>query len=91
MVPSRYAESPELGIWVGTQRTQYRLYMKAKDTGQSVAAAATINESRIRLLDEIGFVWVLRGSWENSRNRRQVHIKQPGVSDSTTKSPIFSA
>ena len=59
-VPSRYAEAPELGIWVGTQRTQYRLYMKAKETGADIAGATSMNENRIRLLEDLGFVWALR-------------------------------
>lgn len=80
MVPSRYAESPELGIWVGTQRTHYRLYMKAKETGESVSGATMMNESRIRLLEEIGFVWALRGSREDHMNLRQVHsLQQPAA------------
>jgi hypothetical protein len=70
MVPSRYAECPELGIWVGTQRTQYRLYRKAKETGETRkgAAVATINVDRIRLLEEIGFVWALRTSRDDPIN-----------------------
>lgn len=61
LVPSRYPENPELGIWVGTQRTQYRLYMKAKEKGQKVPGTSAMNEDRIRQLEEIGFVWALRG------------------------------
>jgi hypothetical protein len=82
MVPSRYAESPELGIWVGTQRTQYRLYMKAKEAGEAVSGAAAMNESRIQLLEELGFVWALRGNREDHMNLRQVHSMQPPASGS---------
>lgn len=60
LVPSRYEPNPELGIWVGTQRTQYRLYMQAKETG--VAVSTSMNEERIATLEELGFVWALRGS-----------------------------
>ncbi|KAG7356875.1 helicase domain protein [Nitzschia inconspicua] len=80
MVPSRYSESPELGIWVGTQRTQYRLYMKAKETGEVLPGAAAMNETRIRLLEELGFIWALRGTREDHMNLRQVHMQHP-VSD----------
>jgi hypothetical protein len=73
-VPSRCAESPELGIWVGTQRTQYRLYMKAKQAGETVSAASTMSENRIRNLEELGFVWVLRGSREDRVNQRQGNV-----------------
>ena len=59
----RYSDNPELGVWVGTQRTQYRLYMKAKAGGVASGAATTtasMNENRIRELEQLGFVWVLR-------------------------------
>ena len=69
LVPSRYPLNPELGIWVGTQRTQYRLYMKslASGGGGNAAAAsapttASMNEDRIRELEELGFVWALRNN-----------------------------
>jgi hypothetical protein len=60
LVPSRYLPNPELGIWVGTQRTQYRLYRKAKDAGKSTSNSA-MNEDRIAQLEALGFVWALRG------------------------------
>ena len=60
LVPSRYDANPELGIWVGTQRTQYRLYMRSKETG--VPVSTNMNEDRLRELEELGFVWALRGT-----------------------------
>jgi hypothetical protein len=60
LVPSRYDANPELGIWVGTQRTQYRLYMRSKETG--VPVSTSMNDDRIRELEDLGFVWALRGS-----------------------------
>jgi len=61
LVPSRYSPNPELGVWVGTQRTQYRLYMKAKEAGKPASTSA-MNEDRIEQLEDLGFVWALRGS-----------------------------
>jgi hypothetical protein len=61
LVPSRYPPNPELGVWVGTQRTQYRLYMKAKESGQPLSGMSAMNEERIRQLGELDFVWALRG------------------------------
>jgi hypothetical protein len=61
LVPSRYPPNPELGVWVGTQRTQYRLYMKAKESGQPLSGMSAMNEERIRQLEELGFAWALRG------------------------------
>jgi hypothetical protein len=43
---------PEMGVvWVGTKRTQYRLYMKAKSQVNPLWNAA-MNEERIRQLEE---------------------------------------
>ena len=36
--------------------------MKAKETGQTLTGAAAMNEDRIHELQELGFVWALRGS-----------------------------
>lgn len=61
-VPSRYPENPELGVWVGTQRTQYRLYMKAKEAGRQVEGVSAMNAERILQLESLGFSWCLRGT-----------------------------
>jgi hypothetical protein len=87
-VPSRYAEAPELGIWVGTQRTQYRLFMRAKETGADIASATSMNENRINLLEELGFVWALRtGPKEDETLTKLVEsddLPTNGVTVSTT-------
>jgi len=66
LVPSRYEKNPELGIWVGTQRTQYRQYMRSREAGQimtpTTTANTTMNDHRIQELEELGFVWTLRGN-----------------------------
>lgn len=103
MVPSRCTEFPELGIWVGTQRTQYRLYMESKQSENSqycasnkstetittVAGATTMNESRVRLLEELGFVWTLRGNREDIVKHPQVHIQHS--SDRRIENTVDSA
>ena len=68
LVPSRYLPNPELGVWVGTQRTQYRLFQKAKESGQPLTGATAMNEERIRQLEELGFVWALRGTEGNRKD-----------------------
>lgn len=60
LVPSRYPPNPELGIWVGTQRTQYRIYQQGEQTGNRLLHATSMNEERVRQLEELGFVWALR-------------------------------
>jgi hypothetical protein len=59
-VPARFDRNPELGVWVGTQRTQYRLYTKAKESGEAALGTSSMNEDRIAQLEEIGFVWAIR-------------------------------
>mmetsp|Transcript_17207 Transcript_17207/g.31795 ORF Transcript_17207/g.31795 Transcript_17207/m.31795 type:complete len:135 (+) Transcript_17207:1-405(+) len=46
LVPRSYEADPELGLWVGTQRTDY--------------SQQTISEERIGMLESIGFVWKVR-------------------------------
>ena len=58
MVPSRYEPNPELGVWVVTQRTQHRIYMRGKETEEFTSTS--MNEDRIGELERLGFVWVLR-------------------------------
>lgn len=66
LVPSRYPPNPELGIWVGTQRTQYRLYQQAKSSGNRMLHSTAMNEDRINQLEELGFVWALRSGPDNA-------------------------
>jgi hypothetical protein len=35
--------------------------MRAKETGTTVTGSTAMNEERIRELEELGFVWALRG------------------------------
>lgn len=61
-MPSRYLPNPELGVWVGTQRTQYRLYMQAKESGEATGVVSpSMDEERIQQLEALGFQWTLRG------------------------------
>lgn len=50
-VPTKFEENLKLGRWVSRQRNQYRL-MRQND-GKS-----TMNTEKMRLLKEIGFVWI---------------------------------
>lgn len=65
LVPSRYPPNPELGIWVGTQRTQYRLYQQAKQSGNRILHSTAMSEDRICQLEELGFIWALRTGPDN--------------------------
>lgn len=46
---------------VGTQRTQYRLYMNAIAAGEDPQTITSMTEDRIQQLEGLGFVWTLRG------------------------------
>ena len=52
LVPQRYSKNKALGTWVDKQRTQYRLRREGKQT--------PLTEERIKLLDEVGFVWSVK-------------------------------
>ncbi|KAL7578734.1 hypothetical protein ACA910_015967 [Epithemia clementina (nom. ined.)] len=49
LVPKRYADNPELGNWVATQRQEYRKMENNKPS--------FMNKERQQLLEKIGFDW----------------------------------
>jgi len=49
LVPQRYTDNPQLGIWVSNQRSIY----KRKQSGQ----ATKMTDEHVDKLNEIGFVW----------------------------------
>uniref|UniRef100_A0A7S2YLX0 Helicase-associated domain-containing protein n=1 Tax=Entomoneis paludosa TaxID=265537 RepID=A0A7S2YLX0_9STRA len=51
-VPCRYAENPQLAIWVKCQRRQYKLYTEGRPS--------SITLERIRELEQMGFCWGMR-------------------------------
>uniref|UniRef100_A0A6U3UDC3 Helicase-associated domain-containing protein n=1 Tax=Ditylum brightwellii TaxID=49249 RepID=A0A6U3UDC3_9STRA len=75
LVPSRYPPNPELGVWVGTQRTQYRLYMTAKEEGLKVNSSSAMNDARIKQLEDMGFAWALRGTSDNVWAKRMEELQ----------------
>jgi hypothetical protein len=48
-IPRIFSENAKLGLWVGTQRINYRLYVKGKTTPMTL--------SRIQELERLGFDW----------------------------------
>ena len=52
LVPTVYPKNQALGTWVANQRAQYRLRREGKQT--------PLTEDRIKLLDEVGFVWSVK-------------------------------
>ena len=58
LVPSVYPDNKALGKWVATQRTQYSLRNEGKHSH--------LTEERIKLLEDLGFVWSHQGnSWDD--------------------------
>ncbi len=58
-VPMHWKDDRKLGHWVNNQRQLYRKYKSGLPT--------SMNESRIELLEEIGFAWVLGKDWKEKR------------------------
>jgi hypothetical protein len=58
-VPSTYPENPQLATWVKCQRRQYKLLRDGKTSNMTL--------ERIVELEQIGFVWEVRKTWEGGR------------------------
>ena len=66
LVPTVYPKNQALGTWVATQRAQYRLRIEGKHSH--------LTEERIKLLNEVGFVWSHHGnSWDDRYNQLVVY------------------
>ena len=56
-VPSQYTENKSLGLWVKTQRKEYKLIEEGKPS--------PLTKERINSLNKLGFVWeIYYSSWE---------------------------
>ena len=71
MLPQSYAPNPKLGLWVMQQRRQYTLQQRGKNSSFD----GPNGMKRIRLLEELGFVWRVerggpRGSYKSSRRMK---------------------
>lgn len=52
-IPRKYPKNPSLGMWVDTQRRNYRNYLKGD-------ASAKMTAERIQLLEKVGFEWLIK-------------------------------
>ena len=52
-VPRGFSQNRSLGLWVNTQRAQYKL--------MNQGLSSSMTEERIHLLEDIGFMWSLYG------------------------------
>ncbi|KAL7568634.1 hypothetical protein ACA910_022732 [Epithemia clementina (nom. ined.)] len=75
LVPKRYADNPQLGVWVSKQRQEYR---KMKKNNQ----VSSMNKERQQRLDMIGFDWDGKHSfsakWETRYNELAEYVKRHG-------------
>lgn len=56
-VPARYAKNRRLGIWVSSQRQQYKLLQKLPFSEKQ---NVRLNDERVKLLNDLGFTWTIR-------------------------------
>ena len=70
-VPKRYKEKPSLGVWVETQRAQFKKMWIASGQGDDLLSSAPdptiyvtpntrLNAERLRRLQDVGFSWFVR-------------------------------
>lgn len=56
-VPARYSENRRLGIWVSSQRQQYKVLNSGEDTSKP---KPPLTDERIALLNDLNFTWSVR-------------------------------
>jgi hypothetical protein len=52
LVPQRFPQNPQLGVWVNKQRAEYKLLKEGKKS--------SMTQERISALESVGFVWAKR-------------------------------
>ena len=67
-VPHEWEECPQLGFWTANMRQQYRYKQLGKKS--------SLTDSRIDLLNEIGFVWKMQGG----RRKKSDPVARPNQS-----------
>ena len=65
-IPYRFTENPSLGIWVRNQRYQYKLIKEGKPS--------SMNKSRIKALEDIGFIWRVNDPGCNAKDNVNIHL-----------------
>mmetsp|Transcript_17616 Transcript_17616/g.25272 ORF Transcript_17616/g.25272 Transcript_17616/m.25272 type:complete len:544 (+) Transcript_17616:2-1633(+) len=71
VVPRSFADNPRLASWVAEQRKQYRL--------RKINKPSNITVDRIRLLDELGFIWQAQSAaWNRHLNDLRSYKRENG-------------
>ena len=77
-VPTRYADNPELGLWVKRQRNQYKLLQQQ----QASKSKSTLTLHRIKALNRVDFVWEVRDAlWTERYNELRKYYLEFGDSN----------
>jgi hypothetical protein len=63
LVPNRYAPNPQLGLWVRTQRADYKIFL------EGLPGPCSMTTERIDLLNKLDFVWFVADFHWNERYR----------------------
>lgn len=75
LVPLRYGLNPKLGRWVVTQRQQYHLKKIQDEEGvEEGKMKSMMTEERMKTLEELGFVWIVRPTRRKRRYRSRLQI-----------------
>ncbi|CAJ1943337.1 unnamed protein product [Cylindrotheca closterium] len=89
LVPHTFDENPALSRWVKRQRYQYKMFLKLNQ--HDSAATSTMTEGRVRMLENIGFVWDSHAvAWEErllELKEFQSRFGHCNVPSNYTKSP----
>lgn len=80
IVPSNYAQNPQLAVWVKRQRRQYKFYKEK--------TATSMTPERIAKLEKIGFAWDCR---KNKDDEETGDVVRPRPASPATKQPASSS
>jgi len=59
-VPRNYPQNQSLANWVSNQRTHYKLYVQAQESGDSDTVYTFMTAERVAQLESVGFTWTVR-------------------------------
>eukprot|EP00547_Thalassionema_nitzschioides_P016770 CAMPEP_0194235998 /NCGR_PEP_ID=MMETSP0158-20130606/3355_1 /TAXON_ID=33649 /ORGANISM="Thalassionema nitzschioides, Strain L26-B" /LENGTH=226 /DNA_ID=CAMNT_0038969631 /DNA_START=58 /DNA_END=738 /DNA_ORIENTATION=+ len=91
LVPFTYPQNQPLGCWVKKQRYAYKQYLKQQEEIKlhgSSGINSSMAENRIKMLDEIGFIWDShQAKWEQMFRDLLEYKKKHGDCDVPCKYP----
>jgi hypothetical protein len=70
LVPPKYTPNMKLGAWVKHQKNQYKLYKEGN------TSSSQLTPYRVKLLEDIGFLWPLPTKLDHKWNSRLQELKK---------------